>query len=309
MADGAQLRCSARCVSCSTAQRTRGTSCRARRTSGAPAGSPRPSPGATTVRRPPVHAPSPVPDSRSRPPVVPWRAATEGHKGTKFAPLKWVCPEVPQTLYPICSCKYTERPPYCDGSRTRVPRGSAALPAELTARVGSRHGAPRRLQIGTSRSGSRAECTRARWTTRRCASCATSAGGRPAPSSQSCQTGARRRTLLPLPPPLTRARPDASGSSSLHTQHAHDVQSASSTFVQVGRLPRSRAALYIVHIYTLGPPPAPSSEQSRDGRRARQERAGRRRVELARHERVLQQVLRRRPTAVVQLQAELGARG
>lgn len=48
------------------------------------------------------------------------------HVGTDFKPLRWTVPGTladgkPQSLYQICSCKYTKSPPYCDATHTNLP--------------------------------------------------------------------------------------------------------------------------------------------------------------------------------------------
>ena len=56
------------------------------------------------------------------------------HRGTEFKPLKWTVPgadpggKAAQSLYQLCSCKYTCTPPLCDATRTRV-HPSARPPA------------------------------------------------------------------------------------------------------------------------------------------------------------------------------------
>ena len=58
------------------------------------------------------------------------------HRGTEFKPLKWTVPgadpggKAAQSLYQLCSCKYTCTPPLCDATRTRVhPMASIHPPA------------------------------------------------------------------------------------------------------------------------------------------------------------------------------------
>ncbi|KAG0309012.1 hypothetical protein BGZ98_005694 [Dissophora globulifera] len=47
----------------------------------------------------------------------------KSHKGTTFKPLRWRVPDGKntQTMYSICDCKYTTRPPYCDGIHYDLP--------------------------------------------------------------------------------------------------------------------------------------------------------------------------------------------
>ncbi|KAI8910401.1 hypothetical protein EDD86DRAFT_180142, partial [Gorgonomyces haynaldii] len=41
-------------------------------------------------------------------------------EGTDFKPLEWTVPHQ-QRLYQICQCKYTSKPPYCDGTHASLP--------------------------------------------------------------------------------------------------------------------------------------------------------------------------------------------
>ncbi|KAF9975954.1 hypothetical protein BGZ73_000180 [Actinomortierella ambigua] len=45
----------------------------------------------------------------------------KSHKGTTFEPLRWKVPDHKQTLYLICDCRYTTRPPHCDGIHYDLP--------------------------------------------------------------------------------------------------------------------------------------------------------------------------------------------
>ncbi|KAG0053169.1 hypothetical protein BGZ83_001579 [Gryganskiella cystojenkinii] len=45
----------------------------------------------------------------------------KSHKGTTFKPLRWKVPEAAQTFYSICDCRYTTRPPFCDGLHYDLP--------------------------------------------------------------------------------------------------------------------------------------------------------------------------------------------
>ncbi|KAF9913291.1 hypothetical protein EC991_000053 [Linnemannia zychae] len=45
----------------------------------------------------------------------------KSHKGTSFKPLRWQVPKQPQTIYLMCDCRYTTRPPYCDGLHMDLP--------------------------------------------------------------------------------------------------------------------------------------------------------------------------------------------
>ncbi|KAF9125563.1 hypothetical protein BGX30_000402 [Mortierella sp. GBA39] len=45
----------------------------------------------------------------------------KSHKGTTFKPLRWKVPKEPQTIYLMCDCRYTTRPPYCDGLHMDLP--------------------------------------------------------------------------------------------------------------------------------------------------------------------------------------------
>ncbi|KAF9919359.1 hypothetical protein BX616_005402 [Lobosporangium transversale] len=47
----------------------------------------------------------------------------KSHKGTTFKPLRWRVPDGPnaQTMYSICDCRYTTRPPFCDGIHYDLP--------------------------------------------------------------------------------------------------------------------------------------------------------------------------------------------
>jgi CDGSH iron-sulfur domain-containing protein 3 len=43
----------------------------------------------------------------------------QSHKGTGFKPLKFRAN--PSTLNQLCGCKYTQAPPFCDGTHTMLP--------------------------------------------------------------------------------------------------------------------------------------------------------------------------------------------
>ncbi|KAG9326753.1 hypothetical protein KVV02_008643 [Mortierella alpina] len=47
----------------------------------------------------------------------------KSHKGTTFKPLRWKVPDGKntQTFYSICDCRYTTRPPFCDGIHYDLP--------------------------------------------------------------------------------------------------------------------------------------------------------------------------------------------
>ncbi|KAG0200782.1 hypothetical protein BGX33_010800 [Mortierella sp. NVP41] len=45
----------------------------------------------------------------------------KSHKGTTFKPLRWQVPKEKQTIFLICDCRYTTRPPYCDGLHMDLP--------------------------------------------------------------------------------------------------------------------------------------------------------------------------------------------
>ncbi|GJJ69879.1 CDGSH iron-sulfur domain-containing protein 3 [Entomortierella parvispora] len=47
----------------------------------------------------------------------------KSHKGTTFKPLRWKVPDGKntQTMYSICDCRYTTRPPFCDGIHYDLP--------------------------------------------------------------------------------------------------------------------------------------------------------------------------------------------
>ncbi|KAG0363518.1 hypothetical protein BGZ54_008128 [Gamsiella multidivaricata] len=47
----------------------------------------------------------------------------KSHKGTSFKPLRWRVPDGKntQTMYSICDCRYTTRPPFCDGIHYDLP--------------------------------------------------------------------------------------------------------------------------------------------------------------------------------------------
>ncbi|KAF9378641.1 hypothetical protein CPB97_009438 [Podila verticillata] len=47
----------------------------------------------------------------------------KSHKGTSFKPLRWKVPDGKnaQTMYSICDCRYTTRPPFCDGIHYDLP--------------------------------------------------------------------------------------------------------------------------------------------------------------------------------------------
>ncbi|KAF9285591.1 hypothetical protein BGZ68_003734 [Mortierella alpina] len=47
----------------------------------------------------------------------------KSHKGTSFKPLRWKVPDGKntQTFYSICDCRYTTRPPFCDGIHYDLP--------------------------------------------------------------------------------------------------------------------------------------------------------------------------------------------
>ncbi|KAF9193348.1 hypothetical protein BGZ51_003622 [Haplosporangium sp. Z 767] len=47
----------------------------------------------------------------------------KSHKGTTFKPLRWRVPDGKntQTMYSICDCRYTTRPPFCDGIHYDLP--------------------------------------------------------------------------------------------------------------------------------------------------------------------------------------------
>ncbi|KAF9208293.1 hypothetical protein BGZ49_009255 [Haplosporangium sp. Z 27] len=47
----------------------------------------------------------------------------KSHKGTTFKPLRWKVPDGKntQSMYSICDCRYTTRPPHCDGIHYDLP--------------------------------------------------------------------------------------------------------------------------------------------------------------------------------------------
>ncbi|KAJ9058431.1 hypothetical protein DSO57_1012455 [Entomophthora muscae] len=55
---------------------------------------------------------------------TPW--CDNSHVGTPFKPMRWKVPEFSgaTSRFSICHCKYTKKPPFCDGSRKYRPKHS-----------------------------------------------------------------------------------------------------------------------------------------------------------------------------------------